>query len=209
MMIVRFTVSAMLASVMSLLIFYLIQGLISKASAQPPPQETLPVIVFSEVEIPPEPERKPPKLPPPPEPRQPPPRPSMDMPSDQPPLPEPVVDIDLPQIPGGKDFVNIGPGLPPGAHRNGNGLISLVTVAPPYPPAAALRQIEGWVIVEFTVTATGNVTDPVIIEAQPREVFDQTVLKTIRQWKFKPPQQDDKAHQIRVRQRLDFNLAKG
>lgn len=55
-----------------------------------------------------------------------------------------------PQPPGGPGPIN-----PTGVYRSGPAL-ALVMVAPAYPARAAARGIEGYVIVEFTVTALGT-----------------------------------------------------
>jgi protein TonB len=62
------------------------------------------------------------------------------------------------------------------------------------------------VLVEFTVTESGEVQDPVIIEANPPGVFDQTVLETVRRWRFRPKEQNGKPIAVRARQPLEFKL---
>jgi protein TonB len=65
-------------------------------------------------------------------------------------------------------------------------VLPLVRIAPDYPARAAARGIEGWVIVEFTITPTGSVRDPMVIEAQPKGVFDDAALKAIARWRYNP-----------------------
>jgi protein TonB len=82
-------------------------------------------------------------------------------------------------------------------------IIPLVRVLPQYPPRAASRGIEGWVIVEFTISAAGTVKDPVIIEAHPSSIFNRAMLRAIRKWKYKPKIVDGVAVErtgVRVRQ---------
>lgn len=63
--------------------------------------------------------------------------------------------------------------------------VPLVTVAQDYPPIARERGIEGWVIVQFTVTTIGSVKDLIVVDAEPKGVFEKSALKTASQWKFK------------------------
>ena len=61
-------------------------------------------------------------------------------------------------------------------------------VRPMYPTRAAQRGIEGWVHLEFTVTATGSV-DPesiVVLEADPPGIFDSSALRATAELMFSP-----------------------
>jgi protein TonB len=82
-------------------------------------------------------------------------------------------------------------------------IIPLVRVLPQYPPRAASRGIEGWVVVEFTISAAGTVKEPVIIESHPSTIFNRAMLRAIRKWKYKPKIVDGVAVErtgVRVRQ---------
>ncbi len=48
---------------------------------------------------------------------------------------------------------------------------------PVYPEAAGAAKLEGWVIVEFTVSAEGIPTDGRVIDASPPEIFDAAALE--------------------------------
>ena len=65
-------------------------------------------------------------------------------------------------------------------------VIPLVRIAPDYPPRALSRGLEGWVQVQFTITATGTVRDPVVVNAEPRNIFDDAALKAIARWRYNP-----------------------
>jgi len=86
-------------------------------------------------------------------------------------------------------------------------IIPLVRVLPQYPPRAQSRGVEGWVIVEFTISAAGTVKDPVIIEAHPSSIFNRAMLRAIRKWKYKPKIVDGVAVErtgVRVRQNFEM-----
>lgn len=78
--------------------------------------------------------------------------------------------------------------------------------APPYPPGPKSRGIEGWVLVEFTVSASGAVEDIVIKESHPKGVFDRTVRRTVSKWKYRPAEQNGKSVPVRIEVMLSFNL---
>jgi len=65
-------------------------------------------------------------------------------------------------------------------------VIPLVRIAPEYPPRALSRGLEGWVQVQFTITATGMVKDPVVVNAEPKNIFDDAALKSIARWRYNP-----------------------
>ena len=67
-------------------------------------------------------------------------------------------------------------------------------------------KIEGWVEVEFTVTALGTVTNAKIINSKPRRVFDAATLRALRKSKFKPLMVDGKARAQKAVQIIEFKL---
>ena len=85
-------------------------------------------------------------------------------------------------------------------------MVPLVQVPPRYPRRAARLQIEGFVMVEFTITPDGNVVGPVVIESKPSRIFDQAALQAIIQWKFEPSVENGQAVESRARQRIEFSL---
>lgn len=64
--------------------------------------------------------------------------------------------------------------------------LPIVKVQPIYPRRALSRGIEGYVILEFTVTKNGSVKDPVVIEADPERIFDSAAIKAALKFKYKP-----------------------
>ena len=65
-------------------------------------------------------------------------------------------------------------------------VIPLVRINPDYPPRALSRGLEGWVQVQFTITATGTVKDAIVVNAQPKNIFDDAALKAIARWRYNP-----------------------
>ena len=94
--------------------------------------------------------------------------------------------------------------------RTGEGdIIPIVVIRPMYPRDAAMRGIEGWVKVEFTITETGTVKDPRVVDAQPPRIFNREALRAILKWKFKPRIVDGVAVERPASQTIDFKLDNG
>jgi protein TonB len=85
-----------------------------------------------------------------------------------------------------------------------------VRVDPDYPPRARQQGIEGWVVVEFTISPAGTVKDPRVLEAQPPSVFEQAALNAIRRWRYNPRVENGVAVAREGAQvRLRFELPRG
>ncbi len=86
-------------------------------------------------------------------------------------------------------------------------LAPTVKVAPVYPAAARRDKLEGYVLVEFTVAATGRVEDARVIEAEPAGVFDQAALDAVAKFRYKPRVEDGQAvASPGIRNRVTFAL---
>lgn len=101
--------------------------------------------------------------------------------------------------------LNIGAGL----QATDGEYLPIVKVAPQYPRRAVNRGIEGYVILEYTVTKTGTVRDPVIIESKPKGTFDKAAIKSALRYKYKPRVIDGKPIEVHgVKTKITFELAK-
>ena len=85
-------------------------------------------------------------------------------------------------------------------------IVPLIQVPPRYPRRAARLQIEGFVMVEFTITPDGDVVEPVVVESEPPRIFDEAALQAIIQWKFEPRMENEQAVESRAKQRIEFGL---
>ena len=63
-------------------------------------------------------------------------------------------------------------------------------IDPEYPPRAQQQRIEGWVLVEFTISPVGTVQDAKVIDSKPPQVFDRAMLQAIRRWRYNPKIED-------------------
>lgn len=64
--------------------------------------------------------------------------------------------------------------------------LPIVKVAPIYPRRAQTRGIQGYCIVEYTVTKNGSIRDPIPVDCQPSGVFDDASVKAALKFKYKP-----------------------
>lgn len=76
-------------------------------------------------------------------------------------------------------------GIGVGAPTDGD-YLPIVRVQPVYPRRAAERGIEGWVVVELTVTGAGTTQDIRVVEADPKGIFDNAAIKAAEKFKYKP-----------------------
>jgi protein TonB len=89
-------------------------------------------------------------------------------------------------------------------------VLPLVRIDPEYPPRAQQQGLEGYVIVEFTISPSGTVQDLHVIESQPAYVFDQAVLAAVRRWRYNPRTVDGVAvARTGVKARLTFEAGGG
>src|SRR5688572_14221736 len=86
-------------------------------------------------------------------------------------------------------------------------VIPLVRINPDYPPRALSRGLEGWVQVQFTITPTGTVTNAVVVNAEPKNIFDDAALKAIARWRYNPKVEGGVAvERVGVQTRIVFQL---
>jgi protein TonB len=189
-------------------LFLFMQQLISGGRGQDLEREAIAGIRFGRVEIPDEVvtrNRRRPEQPPPPKERPPPPRLQVSK-VDQPPPDLPRLDLprlDVPLVGGEGMFI----GNFQQVDRTAEGdIIPVVVIRPIYPREAAIAGTEGWVKVEFTITETGAVKDPRIVDAQPARVFNREAIRAILKWKFKPRVVEGVAVERRATQVIDFTL---
>lgn len=80
-------------------------------------------------------------------------------------------------------------------------------ITPAYPEGALNQGLEGYVVVEFTVTETGVVEDIVIVESQPPGVFEREALTAAQRLRFEPRIVIGGAVRVEnVAYRFDWNL---
>ena len=75
--------------------------------------------------------------------------------------------------------------------------LPIVKVAPIYPQRALSRGIEGYCVVQYTVTRQGTIRDPFVIEGQcTNSVFHKPSLQAALKFKYKPRVIDGQAVEV-------------
>lgn len=89
-------------------------------------------------------------------------------------------------------------------------VVPLVRIEPEYPTRAAQRGIEGYVVVQFTITPAGTIKDARVIQSEPNGVFDAAALSAVSRWKYNPKMEAGTAvARAGVQVKLAFQLEKG
>jgi protein TonB len=134
----------------------------------------------------------------------------VDDPEQPPPdLATPDIDMDM-----NVDVVNVAPlaavdvSITTSAMAAGDGeYLPIVKVAPIYPRRAQTRGITGYCIVEYTVTTSGAIRDPVALDCQPSGVFDKASVKASLKFKYKPRVVDGEPIEVAgVRNKFTYEL---
>lgn len=148
-------------------------------------------------------------LPGPPEPKPPARR---ERPTVEPPPPRAV--IDQPGTEG--PVITVTPPAPPSRQRRDPGSFGLVDgealpvvkVLPQYPTAALRQNLEGYVIVEFTITRTGTVADVVVVESSHR-IFERSAVDAAYKFKYRPRVINGEPVEVRGKQhRISFEIGR-
>lgn len=134
------------------------------------------------------------------------------------PEPPPKPDEPPPPLPPCLDCGTVGPPtepepprppvIPPvGVYIDDGTYLPIVRVQPIYPRRALTRGIEGYVLVEFVVTETGAVRNPVVLVADPPGFFERAALSAVLKFKYKPKVTDGKPVAVSgVRTRVVFEM---
>lgn len=86
-------------------------------------------------------------------------------------------------------------------------LTPLVRIPPEYPMNALAKEIQGYVLLRFTVTETGAVADPEVLRSEPEGVFERAARRAVLRWKYQPQIIDGKPTAVVSYARLTFNIA--
>ncbi len=203
----RYLLVAIAAAAITVVLYLLMHALISQAANNLRNDDDLPAIDFTKVKLDEdvrERKRVIPKKPPPP--KEPPPPPKMNVQQNQ----QVVNNMPTPNVPN-LDLGVGGDGPFLGAVGQVNmteegGVIPIVRIAPQYPRKALMAKIEGWVKVKFTITPSGTVSSPEVVDAKPRRVFDREAIRAILKFKFKPKVVNGVGVDQIATQTIEFNL---
>lgn len=181
-MIIRYAAAAVAATFVTLGIFYLMHVLVLVAEPRLGRDHTEPRIDFVRLRREAEPELRRRRLPERRELEEPPSPPRLDLPKALGPRDQGAsAGVPLARIP-----VDLSGGLDLEISASSNEAVPIVRVAPLYPERARERGIEGWVVVEFTISTTGAVKDAVVIDSDPKHIFERESLRAVQKFKYRP-----------------------
>jgi len=87
--------------------------------------------------------------------------------------------------------------------------LPIVKIAPVYPRVAQSRGIEGYCLVEYTVTTTGATRDIEVIDADPPGIFNNVSIAAAKKFKYRPRVVNGEAIEVQgVRNLFKFELEK-
>ncbi len=113
----------------------------------------------------------------------------------------PTIDIARPTVMANTDIGG------PGAMNIAEGdYLPIVRVAPVYPSRALSRGLEGFVDMSFTVTTTGTVKDPIVLQSTS-SLFERAATRAVLKFKYKPRVVDGiPVEVVGVKTRITFEL---
>jgi len=208
---IKMCICVVLATIVSLLLFRFDSALVNRPNQYEDQISRVKLLDFIHVqpdEFVYSKERRLPKKPPPPDRPPPPPKVRVNSPTE---IPQSMMNIDMPDIEmgfgaGGGPYIGEYYGGRQNTNMPDGDVMPIVRIEPRYPRDALLRGLEGWVRVEFTITAEGGVTDPVVVASEPQRIFDRSAVQAILRWKFKPRFVDGNAISRRAVQTIEFQL---
>jgi len=186
---VRVIIAVILGSFMAAGLLFLMQALVASGQAAITHQTKARIVDFVRVkreerleskrakpDRPPNPDDAPPEAP----------QPSMDSTADLGDSTQIVEASHNAPVPVANVDIAVSPGFGITAGSADGDYLPIVKVAPIYPRRAQDRGIEGYVIVEFTVTKTGAVRGPKVVEYEPSTIFNKAALDAALKFKYKP-----------------------
>ena len=112
-----------------------------------------------------------------------------------------TVSVSAPQISTSVSMGGFGFGISDGEY------LPIVKVAPVYPARALSRGLNGYVIVEFTVTTNGSVREVFVVESSST-LFERAASEAALKFKYKPRVIDGEAVEVPgVRNRITFEIS--
>lgn len=75
-----------------------------------------------------------------------------------------------------------------------------------YPKWQAAKRQDGWVLVEYTILANGQTANVRVIDSSPADIFDESAVEAVKQYRYQPIMQDGRAISVdQVRSKVTFD----
>ncbi len=75
-----------------------------------------------------------------------------------------------------------------------------------YPKKARKMGISGYVLMNLLINKQGDVEKVKVLEAEPANVFEETAVNGVKNWKFKPAQYQGESVKVWAKQKVRFDL---
>ena len=86
-------------------------------------------------------------------------------------------------------------------------IMPLHRIEPRYPPRALKRNIEGYVVLTFTIDKSGIPKDIEVTESHPNRIFDREARRALKRWKYQPQMVNGIAQEIAGQKvKLEFRI---
>jgi protein TonB len=113
----------------------------------------------------------------------------------------PTINVAPPTVNANTDI-----GGPGGMNIAEGDYLPIVRVAPVYPARALSRGLEGFVDLSFTVTTTGSVENPIVLQSTS-SLFERAAIRAVLKFKYKPRVVDGVPVDVPgVKTRISFQL---
>lgn len=66
-----------------------------------------------------------------------------------------------------------------------NGWTPILKYAPEYPHAALRNNIEGWVLLEYSIEEDGTVSNVRVLDSYPPKIFDDVSIESVKKFRHK------------------------
>ena len=107
-----------------------------------------------------------------------------------------LADSDQSAAGGSDEPLRIGGGIRPPT--------KVADVAPVYPPEAQEARVQGVVVMELTLSRTGEVSDVEVLRSTP--LLDEAAVAAVRQWRYEPTLVDGEPVSILMTVTMNFRL---
>jgi general secretion pathway protein A len=123
--------------------------------------------------------------------------------STEPPL---IMGMETSELPLGNDLLASSGPTPPGASSGGHLQPPKLVSSPPlvYPSRARIRNLQGVVVIDALVDATGKVADMTVISGPPSLV--QAAMDALRTWKYEPARLNGQPIAIHMQVSINFRV---
>lgn len=83
-------------------------------------------------------------------------------------------------------------------------ILPRATRQPNIPEYAWKNKVDGWVLVAFTVNSFGNVENVRVLDANPKGVFEENVIASVKHWVYSPADIGGKKVKVQLTQKIEL-----